>query len=119
MADDTSGLPLLIGVWVVALLGVALKVLWPTAPSWVGIPLYLGLGWAIVPLIGPLVHGAVGTTVGLLFVGAVVYSVAAIFYATKWPNPWPSTFGHHEFFHAATAIAAICHYAAVWIIVGR
>jgi len=32
----------------------------------------------------------------------------AIFYATRWPNPWPTTFGHHEFFHAATVLAALC-----------
>ena len=53
----------------------------------------------------------------LLLVGGIFYSVGAILYATKWPNPWPTTFGHHEFFHAATVIAAICHYIAVWLVV--
>ena len=32
-----------------------------------------------------------------------------------WPNPWPHTFGYHEFFHAATVLAAICHHVAVWL----
>ena len=32
------------------------------------------------------------------------------------PNPWPQTFGHHEFFHAFTAAAAICHYIAIWLV---
>jgi hemolysin III len=37
-------------------------------------------------------------------------------YATRRPNPWPATFGYHEFFHAATVLAAICHYIAIWLI---
>ncbi|MCA1671331.1 MAG: hemolysin III family protein, partial [Actinobacteria bacterium] len=44
-----------------------------------------------------------------------LYSVGALIYALKWPDPWPSTFGFHEFFHAATVLAAICHYVAVWL----
>ena len=43
----------------------------------------------------------------------------AVFYATKWPNPWPSTFGYHEFFHAAIVLAALCHLVAIWLIVLR
>ena len=53
----------------------------------------------------------------LLLVGGILYSVGAILYATKWPNPWPTTFGHHEFFHAATVVAPICHYIAVYFAV--
>jgi hypothetical protein len=34
----------------------------------------------------------------------------AMLYALRWPDPWPSTFGYHEFFHACNAIAAIRHY---------
>jgi hemolysin III len=52
----------------------------------------------------------------LLAVGGVIYSVGAVLYATKWPNPWPEHFGHHEFFHAATVVAAVCHYIAIWFV---
>jgi hemolysin III len=47
-------------------------------------------------------------------VGGVFYSLGAICYALKWPNPWPRTFAHHEIFHAATLVAAICHNVAVY-----
>ena len=104
-------------VWAGALAGVALKMLWPTAPKWVGVPLYLLLGWAIVPVVGELTHQVGVAPMVLLLVGGIFYSVGAILYATKWPNPWPTTFGHHEFFHAATVVAAICHYIAVWLVV--
>ncbi|MFF0545485.1 PAQR family membrane homeostasis protein TrhA [Nocardia thailandica] len=113
----STGRTLLIVVWSGALAGVALKLLWPTAPRWVGVPLYLLLGWAIVPVAAELLHNVGVLPVVLLAVGGVVYSVGAVLYATKWPNPWPEDFGHHEFFHAATVLAAVCHYFAIWLVV--
>jgi hemolysin III len=53
----------------------------------------------------------------LLIVGGALYSIGGVLYALKWPDPWPTTFGHHEFFHACTAVAAICHYIAMWFAV--
>ncbi|MFF0242074.1 hemolysin III family protein [Rhodococcus pyridinivorans] len=112
-----SGRPLLIVVWAGALAGVALTMLWPTAPRWVGVPLYLLLGWAIVPVAGQLVAEVGLAPMLLLLVGGLFYSGGAILYATRWPDPWPATFGHHEFFHAATVIAALCHAIAVWLVI--
>ncbi|MGL4306474.1 MAG: PAQR family membrane homeostasis protein TrhA, partial [Mycobacteriaceae bacterium] len=106
-------------VWSGAAAGVVLKMLWPTAPSWVGVPLYLLLGWVVIFVSPTLVREAGVAAMTLLTVGGVLYSIGAVLYATKWPNPWPKTFGHHEFFHAATVIAAICHYIAVWLVVFR
>ncbi|KAA0023909.1 PAQR family membrane homeostasis protein TrhA [Antrihabitans cavernicola] len=116
---DSTGRTLLIVVWIGAVAGVALKMLWPTAPRWVGVPLYLLLGWAIVPVAGRLTHELGIAPMLLLLIGGIFYSVGAILYASKWPNPWPRTFGHHEFFHAATVIAALCHYIAVWLVLLR
>ncbi|MBW0015322.1 hemolysin III family protein [Mycobacterium sp.] len=104
-------------VWGGALAGVLLKVCWPSAPRWLGVPLYLLLGWVAVWYTGTILHNAGVTAMVLLFVGGVLYSVGGILYALKWPNPWPSTFGFHEFFHACTAVAAICHYIAMWFVV--
>jgi len=116
LPSDT-GKKLLLTVWAGALSGVALKMLWPSAPRWVGVPLYLLLGWAIVPVAGDLTHQVGIAPIVLLLIGGLLYSGGAILYATKWPDPWPTTFGHHEFFHAATVIAALCHYIAVWLVI--
>jgi hemolysin III len=32
---------------------------------------------------------------------------------TRWPNPWPTTFGYHEVWHLLTVVAAVLHFAAV------
>jgi hemolysin III len=112
-----SGVVLLSIVWCGALAGVLLKLFWPSAPRWVGVPLYLLLGWVAAWFIGPITQGVGVPALVLLIVGGALYSIGGVLYGLKWPNPWPTTFGHHEFFHAATAVAAICHYIAMWFAV--
>ncbi|HJT92279.1 MAG TPA: hemolysin III family protein [Mycobacterium sp.] len=112
-----DGMPLLWIVWSGALAGVLLKMFWPSAPRWVGVPLYLLLGWVAAWFVVPIMHGAGVAALVLLAVGGALYSVGGVLYGLKWPNPWPTTFGHHEFFHACTAVAAICHYIAMWFAV--
>lgn len=115
LAMDTAQGRLVMGiVWGGALAGVLLKVCWPTAPKWVGVPLYLLLGWVSAFFIAEILHNAGVAAMVLLTVGGALYSIGAIMYALKWPDPWPETFGYHEFFHACTAVAAICQYIAIW-----
>ena len=61
-----------------------------------------------------IIHGAGVTALVLLAVGGLAYTVGAVFYALRRPNPWPNVFGHHEFFHACTLAAAICHHVAIY-----
>ena len=49
-----------------------------------------------------------------LAVGGALYSIGAVIYGLRRPDPWPRTFGYHELFHACTAVAAICQYIAMW-----
>ncbi|WP_353647235.1 hemolysin III family protein [Mycobacterium sp. IS-1742] len=111
------GLRALIIVWTGAAAGVALKMMWPSSPRWVGVPLYLMLGYVAVLFAEALLIGAGFAVVALLVAGAALYTVGAVFYGARWPNPWPDTFAHHEFFHAFTAAAAVCHFAAIWLVV--
>jgi hemolysin III len=64
-----------------------------------------------------ILHNAGVAAMVLLAVGGALYSVGGIMYALHWPDPWPNTFGYHEVFHACTAVAAICHYIAIWFAV--
>ena len=75
------------------------------------------LDYAAIWFAGALLHGAGLTVVVLLVAGGVLYNIGAILYGLRWPNPWPESFGHHEFFHAFTAAAATCHYIAVWLLI--
>ncbi|BBX20108.1 hypothetical protein CRI77_12095 [Mycolicibacterium duvalii] len=115
--EPQTGAELLTIVWTGAAAGVVLKVCWPVAPRWVGVALYLLLGYVALWFAGTLLDGAGITVVGLLVAGAALYNIGAILYGARWPNPWPETFGHHEFFHAFTTAAAACHFVAIWLVV--
>jgi hemolysin III len=112
--DERKGYWILVGVWAGALAGVTLKMSWPTAPRWVGVPLYIGLGWVAVFVLVDILHFAGVAALVLLAVGGILYTLGGITYGIKKPNPWPGVFGYHEVFHAMTVVAAICHYIAVY-----
>ncbi|MDQ3403416.1 MAG: hemolysin III family protein [Actinomycetota bacterium] len=113
--DQPTGYIVLAVVWGGAIAGVGLKLLWPHAPRWLGTPIYIALGWVAVFVLPDLLRNAGVAALVLILVGGLFYTVGAVFYATKWPNPWPRVFGHHEFFHAATVLAAASHYIAIWL----
>lgn len=104
-------------VWVGAAAGVALKVIWPASPRWLGVALYILLGWVIIAVSPMLLHNTGVAVIVLLVIGGVFYTLGGVLFGLRWPNPWPTEFGHHEVFHACTAIAALLHYIAVWLVV--
>lgn len=110
-----TGYIVLAVVWGGAIGGVALKMLWPHAPRWLGVPIYIALGWVAVFVFPELAAHAGIAAIILLAVGGLFYTVGALFYASRWPNHWPTTFGYHEFFHACTVLAAASHYVAIWL----
>jgi hemolysin III len=114
LLDSRTAETLLAVVWGGALGGVALKMLRPGSPKWLAVPLYIALGWVSVFALPDILHTGGVTVVTLLAVGGLAYTVGAVFYAAKRPNPWPGTFGHHELFHALTLVAAICHQVAIY-----
>lgn len=102
------------GVWLLALVGVALRWLRPTTPRWVTAGLYLGLGWLSVAGIPALQRIAGWGAVALLAAGGLVYTVGAVVYARKRPDPWPAYVGHHGLWHVFVLVGAAFHFALVW-----
>ena len=113
----TEEVALLIIVWAGALGGVVTSTAFPHAPRWVTVPLYIALGWVAIFAMPSILHSAGVAAVVLLILGGIFYSVGAVCYATRRPNPWPGTFGYHEVFHTFTAVAAVCHYISVSLVV--
>ncbi|MFM6974881.1 MAG: hemolysin III family protein [Agromyces sp.] len=110
-----QGTLLLVIVWSGALLGIGFRVFWITAPRWLYVPIYLLLGWAAMMYIVPLFQAS-AAMMWLVIAGGLLYTVGAIVYGLKRPNPWPGHFGFHEIFHACTVLAFMCHWAATLII---
>jgi len=111
----SKGILLLCLVWAGALLGIAFRVFWINAPRWLYVPLYLALGWAAVMYIVDLFDANAAMMV-LVIVGGILYTIGAVIYAMKRPNPFPGRFGFHEIFHTLTVLAFLCHWTAVLLI---
>ena len=108
-----SGRRLLIIIWSAALLGVIQSIVWTSAPKLLSAILYVIMGWLAVPYL-PEIQAALGTSsIVLLLVGGIIYTLGAVVYAFKWPNPWPKIFGYHEIFHLMTIIAATLHFLVI------
>lgn len=97
----------LIGVWVGAAVGVAKSLAWPNAPKWVTALLAVGLGWLASVEVFARASLLSTTTTGLLVASGAVYSVGALVYAKRRPDPRPLVFGYHEVFHALVIVASV------------
>jgi len=113
-----AGWAILAAAWSVAGLGVLLKVVWFHRAGVVGGVLYVGMGWMAV-LAAPTLVGQVSMAELLLLVaGGLLYTVGVVVLARRRPDPWPRVFGYHEVWHTFVILAAACHYAAIFLIVG-
>jgi hemolysin III len=105
----------LIVAWVGAGLGVLRALFWVKAPKWLVAALALAMGWLAI-FYFPSIQRVTGSWVVVwMALGGVSYSVGAIIYALRRPNPWPHIFGYHEIFHALVVVGVACHFAAVVI----
>jgi hemolysin III len=113
--DD--GTRLLTIVWVGASIGAVRALIWPDAPRAISTVLYLALGWAMI-WCWPAVHAALSPAhLVLLLIGGLCYTVGAVVYALRRPDPIPTVFGYHEVFHALVIVGSACHFAMILMLV--
>jgi hemolysin III len=121
LLHGTQRVVLLSVIWSVAVLGVLFKVLWISSPRWLYTPVYIAMGWAavfFVPTFAEGSHERIGGGIGtavlvLVMVGGGIYTLGALVYGFKRPDPWPRWFGFHEVFHTLTVLAFVTHYVGV------
>lgn len=109
---------ILLAVWAGALLGIAINLVWRGAPPWLRAALYVGLGWIAVAAL-PQLAAVIGIGgLALLGLGGALYTLGAVVYAVKRPDPVPAVFGYHELFHILVIAAAALQYAVIafWIV---
>jgi hemolysin III len=71
------------------------------------------MGWGGVAILPQVIARLSGGGVALLMAGGLVYSIGAVVYARRRPDPLPSVFGYHELFHSLTIVAVACQYVAI------
>jgi hemolysin III len=111
--DGTLATAILIVVWTGAASGIVLKLCWIDAPKWLIALTYVLLGWVAVAAFPDMISRLGVTPTLLVAVGGVLYTLGAVVYALRRPDPAPQVFGYHEVFHALVIAAASLQYAVI------
>ncbi len=104
---------ILIAQWGLVLSGTIFKLFFINAPRVIGTLIYLLMGWIVVIPISTLINTMPHTALILLASGGMSYTIGAVIYAVKRPNPIPDFFGFHEIFHIFIIGGAILHLSMV------
>jgi hemolysin III len=115
--DGWARVAVLAIVWGGTVIGVTLAWSPIRLPRWLFTAIYALVGWALLAAV-PQLPGDLGWLgLGLLGGGGVAYTLGAVVYATRRPDPWPRVFGFHELFHACTLVGVGTHLAAISFVV--
>jgi hemolysin III len=115
----SAGAMLLRLAWLGAAAGCLMTLCWPSAPRPLVTATYLAIGWMSVGFL-PAFERTLGPgIVAWIIAGGLLYTVGALAYALRRPDPWPAIFGYHEIFHAFVIGAAACHFVAVTLVLQR
>lgn len=106
---------ILIVIWVLAALGVGLATLTLRTPRWLTAMLYVVMGWVVVLAMPAFLSHLPWIAVGVLILGGVLYTIGAVIYALRWPDPFPRIWGFHEVFHLFVIAGGVAFAIAVCI----
>lgn len=104
------GWSLLVSVWTLALAGIFLKLFWLQAPRWLSTGIYLFMGWLIVVATWPLIQTIPPGGMIWMAIGGLSYTIGAVIYGLKRPNPIPGVLGFHEIFHLFVIAGSFAHF---------
>jgi len=107
---ETIGWMLLAATWIVAIVGIIIKIFWMNAPRWLSTAIYVLMGWLAVVAIFPLIDALQIGALFSLLAGGVFYTIGAVIYAIKKPNPLPGILGFHEIFHLFVLAGSFAHF---------
>ena len=112
-----AGWATLTAVWLGAGVGFVLGLAGIAERRFIGMALYMTLGWAAVLSLPALVDALGVGWVVLIALGGVAYTLGATTLARRWPDPVPTHFGYHEVFHTMTVVGAVCIGIPIWNVV--
>jgi hemolysin III len=80
--------------------------------------LCIAAGWIAIVALPELWRALGPVPIALLVGGGALYTLGAVIYALRCPDPAPTVFGYHEVFHALVIGAALLHFVAVagWVL---
>ena len=97
-------------IWALAIGGTLVRILWRAAPRWLYTSIYVVMGWTAVVAIVPLLHAFAARALLLMLGGGLAYTVGAVIYARRRPDPWPRWLGFHGLWHVFVLAGAGLHF---------
>lgn len=101
-------------IWGLAAAGVVTKFLWMNAPRPVYVGLYIAMGWTALVFMVPLSRVMPPGGLAWLLAGGLLYSVGAVCYTLRRPDPFPGFFGFHEVWHLFVMAGSLAHYVMIY-----
>jgi hemolysin III len=100
-------------MWTLTAAAATIRLVWLRAPERLVGAIFLALGW-LAGTAAPAVWVSAGVVPAvLLLCGGVLYTIGAVCYHRRRPDPVPAVFGYPEVFHLFVAAAAACQYLAI------
>jgi hemolysin III len=114
LLKDGWQLGMVLGIWLFALGGILKKIFWLNAPRWFSTLIYLLMGWVSVIILPMIWNIMPHDFIYWIGIGGVFYTVGAVIYAIKKPDPYPKVFGFHEIWHLFVMGGAFSHFWAIY-----
>jgi len=108
----TLGIGLAVSVWVIAVIGVVIKLFFPLSNRWLSIALYLGQSWVALIAIIPIYQALSTYAFAMMVGGGLVYTFGVLIYRQK---SWPF---NRAIWHGFVLTASVLHYTVVLDVVG-
>ena len=108
-----TGIPVFVILWLIAIVGILMKILWINMPRILSSALYIGMGWVAIFVIKDLYINLVGPAFFLLVLGGLLYTIGGVIYAIKKPNI--KNWNFHDIFHIFIMLGSLAHFLLVFL----
>lgn len=108
-----TGIPVFVILWLIAIVGILMKILWINMPRILSSALYIGMGWVAIFVIKDLYINLVGSAFFLLVLGGLLYTIGGVIYAIKRPNI--KNWNFHDIFHIFIMLGSLAHFLLVFL----
>jgi len=104
---------LMLIIWIMAFSGVIINFFAVSAPRWITAGIYLIMGWFSILAIREMVRTMPTGAIVWLITGGVLFTIGAVIYMLKKPDPWPNRFGFHEIWHIFVILGCLAHFIMI------
>ncbi len=108
---SNGGFWLFLGIWVMAIIGVAFEAFWTFRPRWVSVVIYVVMGWCVIAFLPALFQQLAPAGFWLLVAGGLSYTLGAVFYIFKKVKYM------HSVFHVFVLAGSILHFLSIYLFV--